>query len=115
MRVLICGDRNWTGWAAIEREIAKLPLGTTIIHGAARGADTIAATIGTRLGLEVQAYPAHWESFGRAAGPIRNRWMLDSKPDLVLAFHRNLDSGKGTKNTVGMAEKRGIEVRVFGS
>lgn len=113
MRVLVCGSRDWTGWRAIERELAKLPLGTILVHGAARGADTIAAVVGIRLGLKVEAYPAQWESFGRAAGAVRNKWMLDSGPDLVLAFHRNLGESKGTAHMVRIAKKKGVEVRVF--
>ena len=27
--VLICGDRNWTDWAAIRRDVLTLPKGTT--------------------------------------------------------------------------------------
>lgn len=113
MKVLVCGDRNWLGWAAIQRELERLPEGATIIHGAARGADTIAATLGVRMGLTVKAVPAHWESFGRAAGPIRNKWMLDMEPDLVLAFHGDIRQSKGTANMIAIARKKGIEVRLF--
>ena len=113
MKVLVCGDRNWLGWAAIERELKRLPAGTTVIHGAARGADTIAADIGIRMGLHVKACPAEWEQFGRAAGAIRNKWMLKMEPDLVLAFHSDIRRSKGTANMIAIARKKGIEVRLF--
>ena len=113
MKVLVCGDRHWTGWAAIQRELGKLPIGATIIHGAAKGADSIAGIIGVRLGLSVKVYPAQWEQFGRAAGPIRNKWMLDAGPDLVLAFHSDIRQSKGTANMIAIAKKAGVEVRLF--
>ncbi|KKM24095.1 hypothetical protein LCGC14_1608450, partial [marine sediment metagenome] len=103
----------WLGWAAIERELKRLPAGTTVIHGAARGADTIAAALGVRMGLHVKAVPAEWEQFGRAAGPIRNKWMLQMEPDLVLAFHSDIRQSKGTANMITIARKKGIEVRLF--
>ncbi len=113
MKVLVCGDRHWLGWAAIERELKRLPEGTTVIHGAAQGADTIAAALGVRLGLHMKAVPAEWERFGRAAGPIRNKWMLGMEPDLVLAFHNDIRQSKGTANMIAIARKKGIEVRLF--
>ncbi len=113
MKVIVCGDRNWLGWAAIERELERLPAGTTIIHGAARGADTIASVLGVRMGFHVKVYPAQWEQFGRAAGAIRNKWMLDAGPDLVLAFHSDIRQSKGTANMIEIAKKAGVEVKLF--
>lgn len=43
--------------------------------------------------------------------PIRNKQMLDEgKPDLVLAFHTDIENSKGTKNMIYQAKKRGIKV-----
>lgn len=46
------------------------------------------------------------------AGPLRNRQMLDEVPDLVLAFHAEMQSSKGTKDCVLEANRRGIKWRV---
>jgi len=100
----------------IRREIGKLPVGTTIIQGDARGADLIAKSVARAQGCPVESYPADWTRYGRAAGPIRNKQMLDEgKPDLVLAFSQHLAFSKGTANMVGQARQRGIEVKVFAS
>ena len=115
MRVLVCGDRNWFNRAAIRRELAKLPAGTIIIEGEARGADTIAREEALALGLSVKRFPADWAHFGRAAGPIRNLAMLNAKPDRVLAFHTNIAASKGTANMVKIATKAGKPVEVFTS
>lgn len=113
MRVLICGDRNWTDIETIADCIRVLPLHSTVIHGAARGADSIAGALaGTAPTLDVESYPAKWDRYGRAAGPIRNQQMLDEgKPDLVLYFHDNLAQSKGTADMVRRAQKAGIPVR----
>jgi hypothetical protein len=86
-----------------------------IIHGAAKGADTIAGNIANKLGFQVVSVPAEWEKYGRAAGPIRNKIMLNMEPDLVLAFHSDIENSKGTKNMVEIARKKGVETIVYES
>ena len=114
MLVLICGDRNWTNREAIRRELSKLnPADDTIMHGAARGADSIAGSEAKAMGFTVRSYPAQWDTHGRSAGPIRNRLMLSQGPQLVLAFHPDITTSKGTKDMVMIARKAGIETKVY--
>ncbi len=47
---------------------------------------------------------------GRRAGPERNIRMLDSTPDLVLAFWDG--QSRGTRHTISEARRRNITVRV---
>ncbi len=111
MRVLVCGDRNWTD---VELIRDNLPHETTVvIHGACRGADKIGGEVAESLGIPVEVFPAQWKRYGRGAGPIRNKQMLDEgKPDLVLAFHPDLLKSKGTRNMVTLARKKGLPVIV---
>ena len=114
MRVLVCGDRNWTDRGVIHRQLKKLPADTIIIEGEAEGADLIARSVAEELGFTVEPYPALWYVYGRGAGPVRNKQMLDKgKPDLVLAFHDNIEESRGTKDMVMQAAKRGIETIVI--
>jgi len=114
MKVLICGDRNWTDREKVRSWIAKLQDWgyDTVIEGEARGADTIAAEEAVRAGMTVCRYPADWARYHRSAGPIRNRQMLDQKPDLVVAFHPDLTKSRGTADTVREARRRNIDVIV---
>jgi hypothetical protein len=85
--VLVCGSRGWTDETAIHRELEKLAPGSRVIHGGARGADSIAGELARERGLEVVVYPADWHAHGKGAGPIRNQQMLDEgRPDFVWAF-----------------------------
>ena len=105
--VLICGGRDYTDKARM-REILKsysMPVEFRIIHGGARGADTLAAELAVELGIPAKAYPADWRKHGKAAGPIRNQLMLDDgKPDIVMAF----PGGKGTADMLRRANHAGI-------
>ena len=121
MRILVTGDRHWTDKFFINKilreiwyELDEFGIPLVIIHGCAKGADSIAGEIGEKQGLEVIKFPASWHKHGRAAGPIRNQLMLDEgKPDLVIAFHDNIIESKGTKDMVNRAQKAGIETRVY--
>lgn len=114
MKVLICGDRHWTDRELIRSWLSKLQdwRYDTVLEGKANGADSIAGEEAKRMGMTVLEFPAEWEKYGRAAGPIRNRQMLDQLPDFVVAFHDDLSKSRGTADTVKEARKRGIEVMV---
>lgn len=112
MKVLVCGDRNWTDQRLVERELSTLPAGTVIIQGGARGADTIAKIIAHKLRFPVIQVNADWDKFHRVAGLLRNQRMLDTKPDFVIAFHDNLEGSKGTKDMVVRSLKAGKPVRL---
>ncbi len=117
MKILVCGDRNWTDRKPIRKallSISDLDVIDVVIEGGANGADTLAREVGKELGIIVWEFKADWRKYGRAAGPIRNRQMLDEKPDRVLAFHDDLEESKGTKDTVTEARRRGIPVTVIG-
>ena len=48
-----------------------------LLHGGARGADAAIGRAAHRLGWSSVVMPARWERHGRAAGPIRNRELLE--------------------------------------
>jgi len=120
MRVLVCGDRNWTDREAVWRELSDLRNeywddALVVIEGGCTGADTFARewcwahrTVGR------MEFTAEWNKYGRAAGPIRNQRMIDEgTPDLVLAFHADIGNSKGTWDLVKRANKAGIPVQII--
>ncbi len=110
MKVLVTGSRKWTDYDAIYNRLAELPKDTIIIEGGANGADTLARTAAYRLKLDRVRCKAKWDVHGRAAGTIRNRMMLNLKPDLVLGFR--IDQSGGTTDCLDEAKRRGIPVEV---
>ncbi len=58
-------------------------------------------------GIKPTVFKADWSKHGKAAGPIRNRRMLEEgKPDLVIA----LQGGKGTASMIALAREAGVRV-----
>lgn len=116
MKFLFCGDRNWNDieYILTVMQVLQEVFGDfTVIEGEANGADSISRECAIELGLLVEKYPADWNKFHRAAGPIRNQQMLtEGNPDGVLAFHNDLKSSKGTKNMVDISMKIGLPVYI---
>ena len=48
-----------------------------VLHGGARGADAAIGRAAHQLGWSSLVMPAQWQRHGRAAGPIRNRELLE--------------------------------------
>jgi len=91
--------------------LLTLPSDTIIVEGEAEGADLLARSVAEELGFHVEPYPANWTQYGRAAGPIRNKQMLDEgQPHLVIYFHDDLAKSTGTRDMVKKAKERGITV-----
>lgn len=129
-RVLVCGGRKFgivcpdtppdrieaeRSRAEAERRILAVALspylhdlGThTIIHGAAPGADSVAARWAERHGVPTLPFPADWKRHGKAAGPKRNaRMIAEGRPDIVIAFA----GGRGTRDCVDRSRAAGIDV-----
>jgi hypothetical protein len=113
LKLLICGDRNWSDGDAISEVIWKFKP-DLVIEGEARGADTLARLSAEAMGIEVKPFPADWQKYGRAAGPIRNSQMLkEGNPDVVVGFHLDIDKSKGTRDMLIRAKKAGKATFIF--
>lgn len=119
MKVLVCGGRdmdridacNWLERNALDELSFASGLSNftieKIIHGGCRGADEGAGEWAKSENIPVVVCRADWKKHGKAAGPIRNRMMLDvHKPDFVIA----LPGGRGTENMISLAESYGVRV-----
>lgn len=84
----------------IRSLIARHGKAFTIVHGDAPGVDTAFRTACRRLGCTHEPHPAAWETYGNAAGPIRNTEMIASGVDYAIAVHRNLSRSRGTRDCV---------------
>lgn len=110
--MLVCGGRDFSD-AELLRDclnelLERYPI-TTVVHGAARGADSLAGEWAEDCGLLVEEYPADWNKYGKAAGPIRNQQMLESLTpgeDIVVAF----PGGRGTQDMIDRSRKAGVYV-----
>lgn len=117
MKILVCGDRNWKNADVIRRVLHTIQHDVTLlVHGAARGADSLAAQEAENLHIPTKSFPADWNTHGKSAGIIRNITMFkETNPDLVIAFHDDLTSSKGTKHMAQYAHSHNVRVLVINS
>ena len=80
--VIVAGGGRDLLW--LPAQIAAVLLARTsgqlvhgLLHGGARGADRAIGRAALQLGWSVEVLPADWRRHGRAAGPIRNRELLE--------------------------------------
>lgn len=115
MRALITGSRVFNDAYIMnlaldgfieEREVDKKTL--TLVHGGARGADSLSSIWAKKNGVEVEVWYPDWNTYGKAAGVMRNQDMLDSGVDIVIAFPKG--EARGTRDMMRRAKKAGVEV-----
>ena len=116
MKVLVCGGRKYSDYntvsevldAQIFEHFGDYPYqNVTIIQGEAKGADKLGKLFAQARSCDLESYPADWDKYGKSAGFIRNKQMLEEgKPDLVVAF----PGGKGTQMMVDIAVKAGVKI-----
>lgn len=115
-RLLVCGDREYQDQVLVRDTILqyldKHPE-MEVIMGCAKGADEYAWQTCQELNIPCSRYYAEWQKYGPPAGPIRNKKMVEQEPNMVLAFHDNIDYSKGTLDCKKQAQRRGILVKVI--
>jgi hypothetical protein len=97
-----------------------------VLHGGARGADAAIGRAAHQLGWASLVMPAQWQRHGRAAGPIRNRELLEqavaraaahSSPSrqvsvLVVAFPGGAGTAFLVRQARAMASRSSVPISV---
>lgn len=116
MIALITGGRDYRDRRELETILDRLHAEhrfTFLVHGDARGADTLAHRWALSRGVQPVAMDALWDVDGDAAGTKRNQRMFAfAQPDLLVAF----PGGRGTANMIRIgfeAHKRGHKVQII--
>lgn len=114
-KVIIAGGRHFSNYELLKERCDyylqnKLREGrVVIISGHATGADALGERYAQERGLACEQYPADWEAYGRAAGPIRNEEMAELA-NALIAFWDGVS--RGTKNMIDTAKSKGLKVSV---
>ena len=128
MRVLVCGGREFGFTRSTDPRLKEIANDQfmfifdkldqfleqhdveILIAGGANGADDLAESWAKLNNIKTEIYPADWEKYGKRAGYVRNKEMLESgKPDIILAF----PGGQGTKNMIQLGLDAGVPVTKF--
>ena len=116
-RIIVCGTRDFNDKPLLQKTLDSVLNGmqsVEIVSGGCRGADTYGEEYARSRKISVKRFPADWDKYGRAAGPIRNRQMLEyatAENATVIAFWDG--KSKGTMNMIQTAQKQGANVHVI--
>ena len=115
-RVIIAGSRHYADYSQL-RDVCDNLLADkcqthriVIVSGGAQGADSLGENYARERGYALKRYPAQWDKYGRAAGPIRNAEMARNADALVLFWN---GKSRGSLNMKEEAEKIGLPVRTI--
>jgi hypothetical protein len=121
--IMVTGSRGWANkrllWGTLDNlcmEVERAhpePVEFVLLCGGAKGADEMAAAWADNRGYSVRVMPAQWKLHGKRAGILRNEQMVNTHPDIVVAFWDG--SSPGTAHAKAFAEAAGIETRVVTS
>lgn len=108
----VTGGRSYADYYTVQKTLAKVAskFDITVVHGAAKGADTLADVWCKRVGVTPVPYPADWDSYGDGAGPKRNQQMVDEGGiQLLLSF----PGGSGTRDMTNRCLAANIPVKII--
>jgi predicted Rossmann fold nucleotide-binding protein DprA/Smf involved in DNA uptake len=109
MKVAVIGSREITDQDLIFDVLKKYQI-KEVISGGARGVDSIAEKFTKLNAIPVTIFKPDWKKFGKAAGPIRNRTIIDNA-DIVVAFWDK--KSRETLDATKCAIKIGKTVNVY--
>lgn len=110
MKIAIVGSRDYPDLEAVRQYVQSLPLDTVVVSGGASGVDITAEKAAKARGMQTEVYYPDWKQYGKSAGFLRNRLIIEAA-DKVVAFHVN--NSRGTGHSIALAKRYGKELEVI--
>lgn len=114
-RVVIAGCRDYNNYDEAKHFIdfclsrMRKENEIIIVSGCANGADAIGERYAEENEFKVEKHPADWKTYGRSAGPRRNKQMAEIS-DCVICFWD--EKSKGTKSMIDYAKRCNKPVKI---
>jgi len=114
-RVVVAGCRDFNDYQFakkyIDLYISKIRQEHNLVFlsGGCRGADMLGERYATENGFKIERYPAAWDTYGKKAGPMRNKQMAENC-DFVICFWDG--QSKGTKSMIEYARQLNKPIRI---
>jgi len=117
MKLAIVGSRDITNYPFFKQKVDSIlesmdsPI-DVIVSGGAQGVDSMAERYAKEKNIPTQIFKPDWAKFGKAAGPIRNRTIVENS-DMIIAFP--IEGSRGTQSTIDIANEMGKKVTIIHS
>jgi len=113
MKTIIAGSRSILGYDVVKGFIDSLDLEITeVVSGTAKGVDTLGEQYAKEYNIPIKRFPADWNKYGNAAGPIRNEQMIDyvGEEGQVIIIWDGIS--RGTLSTIRLAKAKNIPLYI---
>ena len=113
MKLIIAGGRNFTNYQKLTETcdtILRDQTNIEIVSGTSKGADQLGEKYAKQKGYKLTKFPADWNKFGKAAGPIRNQQMANYANALIAFWD---GKSKGTKNMIVRARSSKLISEIY--
>lgn len=113
IKLVVAGGRDFEDYELLSKhldDISKNYEILEIVSGTAQGADTLGERYARAHNIPIKRFPAYWNKYGRSAGYIRNKQMVEYA-DAVLVFWNG--TSRGTKLTIDLAVRYHRKRRVI--
>ena len=118
-RIIVAGGRDFDNYILLSETLDVVLKRYTlsevsIVSGCCQGADTLGERYAKEHGIPVVRFPADWQAYGKAAGPLRNRKMAEYASEgegVLVAFWDG--KSRGTASMIRLAEKYGLETKII--
>ena len=111
MRTIIAGSRSCKNFNIVRDVINNCEIiPTVIISGGARGVDKFGEMYAKSRGIELEVYPAQWDTYGKSAGYRRNEQMAELADALIAIWDGH---SKGTRHMINTAYFKRLKVYVY--
>ena len=102
MKIAVIGSRSFADYELLKKTLNEITGITKVISGGAKGADSLAEQWAKENQIETAIYKPDWAKYGRGAGVVRNRLIIEDC-DLCIAFWDG--ESKGTKSSIDHFKK----------
>jgi hypothetical protein len=125
--VLVSGARDFDDWKLFEKKLDKYTFffdSVIVVHGGQKlnigwkqwaGADYLASKWAMKNWYTQKIFHADWNRFGKGAGPVRNREMVEfvaSVKGVCIFFLKTNGPSPGTRDTIEVARKHKLKMRI---
>jgi len=108
-KIAVIGSRSFNDVSLVNQILVPL-IPFVLVSGGARGADDLGEKFADHHQLDKMIFPAEWKKYGSAAGPIRNKLIVEAC-DEVIAFWDGKSTG--TQHSINYAKELGKPVQII--
>ena len=108
LKLIIAGTRQFDNYKITKTTVERVIKSwnnveiVEVVCGECRGPDLLGKRWALNKGIKIKSFPADWEKYGRAAGPIRNKQMVEYANAAIVFWDGR---SRGTKSLMDLLRK----------